>query len=405
MLTGKHVRARSVRHRIVPQYLNPNDPQWRDVAERLLELFRSQQGRTRAELEDDIREVLGDQPGHLVHQGLAKLLEDRCEFEVQAGDHPPEAVRECLFRTAAAHRRRAAETGEPFDRAAVLGEVAAELGVPPELLERGMFADLKAEQRLVAFADLTAERLLHRYNEALAQAVLLRATGLEVTVRNETPQRYRQLFRAVKFHRLICEIEPAGEDAYRLRLDGPLSLFSATQRYGLQLALFLPSLLQCRDFDLRATVRWGTQRTGKVFLLSSADGLRSHVPDYGSYVPKELEMFAQQFAKTAPDWEIRTEPAVLPFADWVWVPDYQLVHRDSGACVYLEVLGFWRRLDVEKQLRRLRQDLPGQFLLAVSEQFLTDEKAGDELGAEVYRFKRQPLAEEVARRARRLVEG
>ena len=87
--------------------------------------------------------------------------------------------------------------------------------------------------------------------------MLLRSTGVTVQVYGETPARYRQLFRAIKFHRLICEIQPSGPEAYTLRLDGPLSLFSATQKYGLQLALFLPALLQCKRFELTATVRWG----------------------------------------------------------------------------------------------------------------------------------------------------
>ena len=42
-----------------------------------------------------------------------------------------------------------------------------------EVVEAGLFADLKSEQRLVQFKDLTAQRLLQRYNVALAQAVLL----------------------------------------------------------------------------------------------------------------------------------------------------------------------------------------------------------------------------------------
>ena len=49
----------------------------------------------------------------------------------------------------------------------------------------------------------------------------------------------------------MCEAERTGPDAYCLHLDGPLSLFSATQKYGLQLALFLPAVLRCRDFELR----------------------------------------------------------------------------------------------------------------------------------------------------------
>ena len=84
----------------------------------------------------------------------------------------------------------------------------------------------------------------------------------------ETPARFRQLFRAVKFHRLICTIHETPGNRYTLTLDGPLSLFSSTQKYGLQLALFLPALLHCKAFDLRANVRWGAERKEKQFALS-----------------------------------------------------------------------------------------------------------------------------------------
>src|SRR5881275_2889450 len=97
MLTGKMVRVRFARDRVLPHYLNTDDPAWREVAERLLELFRGQEGRTRGELEDEQREAFGDDPGQLVHQGLAKLLEDRCEFAVSSAI-PPEQLRASAFR-------------------------------------------------------------------------------------------------------------------------------------------------------------------------------------------------------------------------------------------------------------------------------------------------------------------
>src|SRR5207302_1884673 len=75
-----------------------------EVAERMLELFRGRQGVTRGELEEDLREAFGDDPGQLVHQGLAKLLEDRCEFEMLSG-HPPEQLRAVVFHAAAGHRQ------------------------------------------------------------------------------------------------------------------------------------------------------------------------------------------------------------------------------------------------------------------------------------------------------------
>ena len=46
MLTGKLVRVRYGGDRIIPQYLDTSDPTWLEVAERLLEVFRTQDGRT-----------------------------------------------------------------------------------------------------------------------------------------------------------------------------------------------------------------------------------------------------------------------------------------------------------------------------------------------------------------------
>src|SRR5918912_146343 len=103
MLTGKLVRVRHVRNKLVPQYLKTRDPDWLGVAEQLLYAFRDAPGRTRGELAEDLANFVGDGPGQLVHQGLAKLLEDRCEFEV-VSDLPPEQIRETVFREAAARR-------------------------------------------------------------------------------------------------------------------------------------------------------------------------------------------------------------------------------------------------------------------------------------------------------------
>ncbi|MBO0697893.1 MAG: DUF790 family protein [Zavarzinella sp.] len=396
MLTGKLVRVRYARNRLVPAYLDVTDREWREVSAHLLEVYRTLSGKTRGEAEEEIRETFGDNPTQLVHQGLAKLLEDRCEFEVDAEDVPAE-LREKVFLAAAAMRRE----GRPFDRGVVLEQIAQETGSGPESVDRGLFADLKSEQRLVRFDDLTVDQLLNRYNVGLAQAILLRSTGVTVRVLGETPTRFRQLFRAIKFHRLICEIHPGGPEAYILRLDGPLSLFSATQKYGVQLANFLPTLLQCKRFELTAAVRWGAQRKEKTFTLTDADGLRSHTVDYGDYIPKDLLMFADSFRKSVTDWELSAEADVVMLPSGPWAPDYQLIHRATGEVVRLEVLGFWRRTDAEKLYRRLAAEHPSPFILAVSDQLNIDEVPADEWGDQIYRFKRTPLPAEIIRLAER----
>src|SRR5215472_9369718 len=103
MLTGNLVRVRFSRNRIVPAYIDAGEARWQLAAAQLLALYRGQEGRTRGELEADVEEAFGGDAGAIVHRGLAKLLEDRCEFEVVSGQ-PPEKIREVVFRLAARER-------------------------------------------------------------------------------------------------------------------------------------------------------------------------------------------------------------------------------------------------------------------------------------------------------------
>jgi uncharacterized protein len=398
MLTGKMVRVRHAKNRLIPQYVNATDEGLLALAEQLLLGYRNAPGRTRGEIEADLADLIPEGPRGLLPAGLAKLLEDRCEFEV-AAEHPPDELREAVFKAAATARAEAARDMQPFDRAAVMRAVAEELSLSmtAEQIDRSLFADLKDEQRVISFEDTTAERLLQRYNVSLAQAILLRCTLMDVRVYAETPARFRQLFRAVKFHRLICTIQETANNSYKLTLDGPLSLFSSTNKYGLQLALFLPTLLHCKAFDLRANVRWGAERKEKQFTLSGLDGLKSHTPDFGVYTPPELQMFADTFATKVKGWMLDTEPHPINLATSVWVPDFKLTHAKSGKEVFVEVFGFWRKGDIETHFKNLSKGVPGKFVLCVSEQMRADEADEVTFGNGVYRYKRTPLPEEVAR--------
>lgn len=418
MLTGKMVRVRFARDHLVPLYLDPRDPEWLGVAEQLLGVFRSRQGATRGEVEAEIDELFGNLPQPLIHHGLAKLLEDRCEFEVEA-PLPPDSVRDAAFR-AAAQKRKALleEVGKAFSREEVLRAVAAEMRAEPAQVEASLFADLKSEQRLTQFQDITADRLLERYNVALAQALLLRSTGVEIVIRGETPARFRQIFRAIKFRRLIAEVETPSESeapvrksksavgtlrAVHLRLDGPLSLFSATQKYGLQLALFLPTLLLCGDFELKASLRWGVERKAKWFHLTSDEGLVTQQAETATYVPPEVGMFVDLFRKRIADWEIDDDAEIISLGKNFWIPDYRLIHRTTGRVVLLDLLGFWRRSSVERHLAMLR-GATHPFVLALSDQLRVDEAELEGLPRNVVRFRNMPLPEEVARCAAALFD-
>jgi predicted nuclease of restriction endonuclease-like RecB superfamily len=184
-----------------------------------------------------------------------------------------------------------------------------------------------------------------------------------------------------------------------------LSLSSATQKYGLQLALFLPTLLLCSDFDLKAQLRWGADRKEKQFHLTSKDGLVSHQPEIGAFVPPEVPMFVEMFQKKITDWEICEETEIIPVGKSFWVPDFRLVHKASGQCVMLDILGFWRKSSVERHLNMLREFADRPFLLALSDQLNVEEADLEGLPDNVVRFRNMPLADEVAKRAQQVLDG
>ena len=108
---------------------------------------------TRGEIAEEIEAVVGKGMATLVHQGLAKVLEDRAEFEVVA-EVPPDQLREKVFTAAAEQRKELAGSSkpglrDPFRRDEVLEAVGREYGLPPEQVAAGLFADLKDENRLL----------------------------------------------------------------------------------------------------------------------------------------------------------------------------------------------------------------------------------------------------------------
>jgi uncharacterized protein len=403
MLTGDLVRVKIAKSRVIPLYIDRTAAHWLEAAESLLLLFREGAGMTRGEIESEIDELFGGGgKATQVYRGLAKVLEDRAEFEVVA-DVPPEVIREKVFMAAADYRRQLREAGispsrrAVFRRDEVLNAVAAELSLEPDAVLNSLFADLHDENRLLRFEDMTAQRLIDRYNVALAQAVLLRSVLVKAEIRNERPARYRQIFRRLKFHRLLYRVEGSMRDGYVFQIDGPLSLFSATTRYGLQVALFLPALLLCSDFRLEAELRWGPRREPRSFLLESRDALVSHQADTGVYIPAELTAFVERFRQVAPGWEISECTDVIELGgEGVWVPDYRVVHAASGIDVFIEVLGFWKRSSLERLTRLLPLYGPPRFVLAISDRLKVDEEALQDLSGPILRFKEIPNATELA---------
>ena len=363
MLRSEHVMARLVRGKLVPHQLSAGNGRALEVAGVLVALYADYVGKPRAQLEGELallEEELGprldSRRGFKIVRALAKLLEEKATW-ASPTEADPYTLRTRVFELAAALPELPSTTAsllEANTRQDVLSRVAQETGVEDPVAL--MYADRQGAQLLAEFEVLSPEALISRYNVAQIQGVLYSARDLSVNLGEEADARL--VFHYVKLLGLIYRLEPTNK-GHRLLLDGPLSLFGGTRKYGLRLAKFLPGLLLTSPWKLRANVSW-KGRDAILELDSEAPGLASHYKgpaDAGEGDVREAFSRAWVRAKDTGDWELESGAGILPIPQLktALVPDFALRNAKTGEEVHLEVLGFWSERYLVERATLLRE--------------------------------------------------
>lgn len=381
------------------------------IATSLIETVAAHVGRTREEIVAALSAIDVGPREQRTKAGLAKLIDDRCEFDADES-LDPEALRRDVF-TRAASTRAALELGQAFDRQALLAAVASEQGTSADVVERALFADLRAAHVLGKFGAIAPAALVAAYERAQAQAVLLRAVKVTVEVRATAPGVLRAFFRRLKFLRLLHSIASLGGEhghGHRIVIDGPFSLFESVAKYGLQLALVLPALEQCEAWSLEADVRWGKDRTPLRFKLASsvrAPDLDPLASSDAVRLPDEVEALVRSFAALDTAWKVAPNEAILELPGiGLAIPDLVFEREAKGGArerIYLEVMGYWSRAAVWQRVELVQAGLTERVLFAVSSRLRVSEEVleGDLPGA-LYVYKGSMSARAVAERLEQL---
>lgn len=393
MLTADLVRWRSTKEdelvlrQIAPKRRNAA----KGLAAELIAAAARHVGESREDLKAAWACITVASPDRKVFEGLKKLVRDRCEFASEETLDPP-ALRAEVFGAASAAR-----AGEgAFDRDAVIAAVAEAHGVEPAVIESSLFADLKQAQTLTAFEPIEAEALLDAYALAQEQAVLLRATRIQVRISEGDVGAYRHFFRALKFRQLLHRIEPLpGGDGYLIEIDGPHSLFRSSTRYGQRLALLVPAIRACPKWAVRAQLLWGKDKRRLWFAMQGESGGATQP----SRLPDDVAELVERIRAVASPWRVRRSTRILHLPGvGVCVPDLVFTH-ESGANVYLEVMGFWSRAAVWKRVELVQQGLSDQIVFAVSSRLRVSEAVlGDGLPGQLYVYKQKMNARRILER-------
>jgi predicted nuclease of restriction endonuclease-like RecB superfamily len=336
MLTSDLLVTKISKGKIEPVYALL-DQDTLEIARSVIDVFQEHVGRTYGELIEELEGI--EVINYRLIRGLAQILERRCVIETDSVIDPI-AARKAVF-----EESRGFITAEK-ERKTVLDKAARKLSIEPDELEKALWADHEGNLVIKGFQTIVPEDLLRMYNLSLAQTLLFRATGMEIQIEDN----YQPVFRKIKQLGLIYSIQDG-----KISLEGPLSLFKLTEKYGSAFAKLLPTIMESTKWSLRANISRKTFQGKRIydFILDHTQrpifGTESETVDVSFDSAIEKEFYQLGFK----GWAIKREPTVLKAGQHAFIPDFSL--ERNGAKIYVEIIGFWTPEYLKHKIQKLNQ--------------------------------------------------
>lgn len=376
--------------------VDERDASLQQTAQELIDLLRRHVGCALEKWEEALAAYEGARVDYVMVRGLAKVLADAATFTPLVTPLAPAMLRERLFVHGPVFATP--QLFDPRARYEVVQGVADELGISSEQVETTLFADRPATYLLTdAGPEWMPAGLLARYNLELARGVLYWALHIRI----EAASNYKDLWKYIKFFKLMFWAEPKREGGYRIDLDGPISPFvSSTTRYGRQMAAFLPALLLCEQWRLLARVRPPQAQGEMNYQLDSTSSLRSFFKSSGLFDSRLEADFAGEFEQKMGSkrghWRLTRESEVLLLGDTVMIPDFTLVDdQDESRKIIIELVGFWHPEYLRRKIEKVRAANCAHLLLLVYQGLKITEDAFQDAASEVIFFQNKPVLKEV----------
>ena len=367
MLTKNLILYKISGNKIQPSFVDAGDAALLSTAEELLAVFKSAEGQTRTELAEASKPIIDAAPfSAIIARGLEKLLLDRTEFDTAIDEKRIDFRQKLFAQTGALLQNRPDADYEKYCR-----EIEQQFQQPAETLAADLYADLPEFQRVIKFKPFSPERLLHRYNVAQVQALLLRCSELEIRLGDSDAASLRQLFKYLRFRQLLATIRKDDSGDFLITVDGPLSLFYKTQKYGMNLALFFPAVLHQPKWRVAAQIRF-KNRGEHTLTIDENSGLQPYAHQFLAYVPEEIQFFQDLFLKKVKAWQIEPAGNFVPLAgEFYCFPDFLLTHH-SRQKIALELFHPWHASHLTARLQQLENAEKPLLILGVAKALLKD---------------------------------
>ncbi len=378
MLSSDLLRTRISRGRIAPIFCSTNFGKGTDyeLANKIITSFvdAKKNNQTKGQMIENMT-AIELQYDHKLVRGLFALLERRSTFQrvqLSGSTSTPQTIRQILFEESS-KRGLALSVSQRQD---IIKQVAQQMHLHPEEIETAMWSDKEENLVLVQFDTISPKDLILWYNLSLAQTLLFKCTGLEFYVKGG--MHWKRVLRDVKKYGLMYSLEHEKyndgkgnkDSSIKCVLDGPLSLFKMTDKYGTSMAKLLPSIVGTPTWRINGSIVRKNENGQKIYEFELSDENTKDVirevadaayqdNDYDDriYDSSGEAAFAKKFSQYFDQqdklgWRISREPDPLIANGKAMIPDF--LFERFGRRVYLEIVGFWTREYLDRKAAKLK---------------------------------------------------
>jgi predicted nuclease of restriction endonuclease-like RecB superfamily len=374
MLQSSLIRAKIRKGKIYPVFADINNVRDVELASTMIDRFKSavKNGETKGSLASSVKELEYYYDYRLV-RGFYSLLERQSVFKSKADYHgiDPILLRRKVFEESS--KRGFALT--EYERGRIMSDIAKAFNINSNMLEELLMSDMDDNLLIIELKPISVDKLIASYNLSLIQTLLFKCVTFECKVSSGVEWKY--LLRDVKRLGLMYMLEyddnnnnsSSNKKVSNITciVDGPLSIFKMTEKYGTSIARLIPTIVNARDWYIRAwIVRDSNRARSYEFTLSSKDNVMldksrdpsTNIYDYDGksitiYDSSTEERFANTFINYDTGWRLVREPEPIVVSNKAFIPDFAF--EKGNIRVYLEIVGFWTKEYIERKLQKIRE--------------------------------------------------
>ena len=276
----------------------------------VMEVFLRSTGKTRSDIEKELRIVELKSQNPKVMRGLALLM-----FRLSTMSRPspldPAAVRDSVFSLA----KTPVLSHE--DREKVLLTVAGKFNSSVSEVDNAIYADNEDNEILTRVAKTDPEKLARLYNIEQIETVMLKSQWMEIRTRTNR----NRFVRRIRSLGLLYSEKFEGGD-HLLMVSGPVSILEHSERYGSKFSLLVRYVLRFGDWEIDASVKL---KKGK-----EKDEFRYHLDQSVS----EFTGIISEQEEKLPGF-VEPEPEPVRSGNSLFYPDYAVRLEDETVNVFL----------------------------------------------------------------------